>query len=141
VINLDTTTTSLIVPRNLRDMAKEKGINMSKVFAEALAKELDTGREFERLKEKEKIYERKLEIIRQEIQDCEILMQEKQKHRKTEQEKADEIVETIMERIRLTQKIPNELIQIKSKQMPFSPEVLEKLIRKQAEREGIILFE
>jgi len=122
-------------------MAKEKGINMSKVFAEALAKELDTGREFERLKEKEKIYERKLEIIRQEIQDCEILMQEKQKHRKTEQEKADEIVETIMERIRLTQKIPNELIQIKSKQMPFSPEVLEKLIRKQAEREGIILFE
>lgn len=138
---MDTTTTSLIVPRNLRDMAKEKGINMSKVFAEALAKELDTGREFERLKEKEKIYERKLEIIRQEIQDCEILMQEKQKHRKTEQEKADEIVETIMERIRLTQKIPNELIQIKSKQMPFSPEVLEKLIRKQAEREGIILFE
>ena len=39
----------------LKDMAKEKGINMSKVFAEALAKELDTGREFERLKEKEKI--------------------------------------------------------------------------------------
>lgn len=138
---MDTTTTSLIVPRNLRDMAKEKGINMSKVFAEALAKELDTGREFERLKEKEKIYERKLEIIRQEIQDCEILMQEKQKHRKTEQEKRNEIIEHIMQRVRLTQKIPMELIYLKSKLLPITAEKLKEIILEQAEQEGIIIFE
>lgn len=124
--------TMVTIPHNLKKEAKEKGINMSKILAEALAKELETGIHLEHLKEKLRVYERKVEITRKEIEECEILLKERQakeaKEKNYKELEVEKAVALLRDKYFRDDHIPNEAIQFHAERLGIDYQKLEELV-------------
>jgi post-segregation antitoxin (ccd killing protein) len=129
-MRLDRSNTMVTIPVQLKTQAKEKGLNFSKILEEALAKELDTGMELERLKERKKILLRKLEVVEQEIEDCEILLKNKKEEVVNVNNEMDEkytaAIKTIKSRESISGDVPEGIFEMQADVKDLDVEELRK---------------
>jgi uncharacterized NAD(P)/FAD-binding protein YdhS len=128
------------IAEKIKDNPDLKG-RISKICAEAIANELDTGRVLERLKKKKRIYEQKVITIQEKIEFCEkeLAMQKTNKKQNKKMEKAsmDSAVENCIDRLRKGHDVPVAMLHAQAKLCKWPVDDFEKVVCAKAVEENL----
>ena len=130
------------IAEKIKDNPDLKG-RISKICAEAIANELDTGRVLERLKKKKRIYEQKVITIQEKIEFCEreLAMQKtkKKQNKKMSNASIDSAVESCIDRLRKKHDVPVAMLHAQSRLCKCPVDELEKMVCAKAVEENLPL--
>lgn len=126
---------NLSIDTKLKEKAREKGLNISQLVEETLAKELDTGRELERLIEKREKHLRIVEVYDEQIKECKRIMKSKKKQNEELKPRQEEAVRVCLESMdRHDGTLLDDVVKHQAKTCGLSISELEALVDREVEK-------